>query len=613
MPGLVGVVQLRPQEKPAEEIVSSMLMRCPQQSGQVVARAAATGVSVQLSAFAHGSPGVSRWQQTSVLLDGYVLDRDRLVRRLQAAGAEVDSTMADGALVAALYAAEGAAALADVDGDFNLCVISEDEHRLVLLSSRHGTRHLYYAATADMIVFSPYLAALAAVLPVRVNRLAIGEMFNFGYLGGERSLMEGVDLLPGATALTVGVDSWDLHQYWQPVFANDAATADSFDDLVDVAGAGLQASVDLFLERFDQVTVPISGGLDSRAILAFASHRRQPLRTCHCSWYEGEANIARQLVSAAGASWQAYDPLTFDFAEILREGAHQTEGNVHCHQFWFQPLARDLASHGQTDILLDGYLMDVFFGDTFLLQPVAGGDGDSLRRDIINGLWRRCRPAFVKRAFLPAFYDEYEQANRDSLREQMARVDQPDLSNFIHSFSFANRSNRYSVALPNAHRSYVEYGYPGLHKDLVDLYLRVPPSYKVGARFSRSVMERFAPEAAGVPWAKTGRALSRDKSLVDRLAERLSLRQVGSLALLRASRGRLDVSHRADLNRHFRRHASFRQAHLQIIDDDRTFSRGWIDPAGLNRLTGMIDAGWPLFFLLQSLVTVELFHRRFID
>jgi hypothetical protein len=43
------------------------------------------------------------------------------------------------------------------------------------------------------------------------------------------------------------------------------------------------------------------------------------------------------------------------------------------------------------------------------------------------------------------------------------------------------------------------------------------------------------------------------------------------------------------------------------------FQEGVIDRDGLRRLTGMIDHGWPVIFLLQALVTVELFHRRFID
>ena len=616
MPGLFGFVGLRSGVQPGrspEQAVVSMLSRSPALDGQIEVAAAAGASAVRLFCFAQGTPALGHWQQYTALLDGYVLNHSALVARLRAQGVAAEPDWGDACLLAALHGLEGATALADVDGDFNLCLVHSDSGSVSLLSSRHGSRHLYYAATPDFVAFSPYLAGLAAIVPPVVNRLSLLDMFNFGYIGGDRSMLQGVNLLPGAAKLTVVDGHWSLDRYWRPRFANELAHAAPFDDLIDAAGAGLQSSVDQYLQRFSRVGVPISGGLDSRAILAFAAKRQAALPAYHCTWYEGEAAIARQLVAAAGAAWHEYDPLRFDFANILEEGARRTEGNIHCHQFWFQPVARDLGDRGQIDILLDGYLMDVFFGDTFLVLPESRCYDDVERRNIINGLWRRCRPEFVRRAFLPTFFDEYEQANRDSLAEQMACVDEEDLSNFIHSFSFANRSNRYSVALPNAHRQYVEYGYPGLHGPLVDLYLRIPPSYKVGATFSRTILQRFAPEAARVPWAKTGRALDRDKSWSDRLVERLSLRQAGSLALLRASGGRWDVSHRGDLNRHFRRHEAFRRAHLAIAADERTFSRGMIDRAGLRRLTEMIDRGWPVFFLLQSLVTVELFHRRFTD
>jgi hypothetical protein len=127
------------------------------------------------------------------------------------------------------------------------------------------------------------------------------------------------------------------------------------------------------------------------------------------------------------------------------------------------------------------------------------------------------------------------------------------------------------------------------------------------------VLQKHAPAAAAVPWAKTGRPLTSGKSLVDRGLERLPLRQLGTMAGLALSAGRMDLSHHGDLNRHFRRNRSFRQAHLDLLYDERTWSRGMIDRPGLDRLVGYVDRGWPVISLLQSLVTVELFYRRFID
>ena len=152
-----------------------------------------------------------------------------------------------------------------------------------------------------------------------------------------------------------------------------------------------------------------------------------------------------------------------------------------------------------------------------------------------------------------------------------------------------------------------------VYPDLTDFYLRLPPEFKGGARFYRALLGRMCPEVAQVPWAKTGRPLDQDKPGLSQWLGRIPLHQMANLALMRLSGGRLDYSHRADLNLYFRRSVEFRRFFTQILQDPRTTSRGIIDTAGIEKLIGFVDKGWPVFALLQSLVTVELWYRRHID
>lgn len=562
------------------------------------------------------APAVAGDEATGLVLDGYVLNRTAVAA---AAGIVLESQSGDGAgdladaqLLLSLWRRHGAAAIADVEGDFNFLVAEDGQVHLV--SSRLGARHLYWLATDEYVAFATRMSLIMRLPDCRpqVDRLAMMEMFNFGYVGGSRSLLAGVQLLPPATCLHIRPEAVTPQRYWQLDYANENSS-EPFDDLVTEAIEAYRDSVDEHLRRFPRATIPLSGGLDSRTLLAFAAQRRSGIPVHHCSWYEGEARIARQLTDVCQAQWHEYDPLNFDYAAVLREGMNLAEGNIHSHQFWFLPLIQELSSQGDVDVVLDGYLMDVMFGDTFLILPARRGVGADETRRIINGLWRRCRPDLVRRIFSPAFFDEYEAANHTSIDQQLSTIDEPLLSNRIQAFSLHNRSNRYSVALPNVQRQYADYAYPGTSRRLLDLYRRIPPHYKAGAKFARSILSRAEPRVAAVPWAKTGRPVTQDKGTIDRLLERLPVRQAASMLLLRATAGRVDVSHRADLNRHFRRHASFRQAFLDIAEDERTFNRGIIDPDGLKRLVGMIDRGWPVLFLLQALVTVELFQRQFVD
>ena len=569
---------------------------------------AAENVGIHSWQFGTQSPLACDGEEGRLVLDGFVVNRAHV-----AAKADVEQTGAsDADLLWALWRRDGAAGLDEVEGDFNFVAI--DAAGVALVSSRLGARHLYWYVCEDYVAFSTHMDSISrlAGFSPRVNRLALMEMFNFGYIGCDRSLLEGIRLLPAASCIAIGAGSIDERRYWRLNFENEGS-AESFDDLVDEAIDAYRHSVQDHINRFERLTVPLSGGLDSRTLLAFAAENRADIPVHHCSWYAAEARIARQLAEECQAEWHEYDPLHFDYAAILAQGDAIAQGNIHSHQFWFLPLIESMASGEAPQIVLDGYLMDVLFGDTFLLLPERRVVSPSETRQAINRLWRRCRPDLVRRVFSAAFYDDYEQANRHSIEDQLPALDASTLTNQVQSFSFQNRSNRYSVALPNVQRQYVDYAYPGTSRRLVDLYRRIPPHFKEGARFARAIVSRAAPGVAAVSWAKTGRPLSCDKGAIDRLFERLPIQQASTMLMLRATGGKVDLSHRADLNRHFRRHAGFRRALLDVAEDERTFSRGVIDRDGLRRLTGMIDHGWPVIFLLQALVTVELFHRRFID
>ncbi|MEW6750763.1 MAG: asparagine synthetase B family protein [Candidatus Latescibacterota bacterium] len=548
-----------------------------------------------------------------VFLDGYLLERQALLGRLERAGVWVDPSWDDEALAGALYRRLGPAAVGGLAGSFNLCAYDPQRGEVTLISSPHGERHLYWRTGPGYFAFATEIKGLLALGPPgEVNRLALHDMFNFGYISGMQTLFADIQLLAGGTVLTATPDGVRQERYWDYVYRN-TEHPEPFDDLVDEAAELLQRAVDRCLDRFGRVGIPLSGGLDSRAILAFASRRQAGLDVFHCAWYAKEEEIAAQLCHLGNGRWHRYDPLTFDAAGLLSEGMALSDGDIHCHQFWFLPVVRQVRNAQLAQALLDGYLMDVFFGDTFLVLPDRPRYSSEERRQVINRLWRRCRPGFVRQAFLPAFYREYEEANRASIEAGMAGVHEDHLSNFVQRFSLANRSNRYSVALPNVARQYVEYAYPGLDRQLTDLYLRLPPEYKAGARFYRQVLLRHAERFARVPWVKTGRPLQHDRGWLSRRLGRLPVHQLGTLGLLRLTRGRVDASHRADLNRFFRRDPAFRGALTSVLRDRRTWSRGIIDREGVERLIGFVDRGWPVLALLQSLVTVELWHRRFVD
>jgi asparagine synthetase B (glutamine-hydrolysing) len=551
-----------------------------------------------------------------VVVDGYLTNGRELATRFGCPGSE-DGTWHDENLVRASYESRGEDLVADLKGLFNICLYDEEARVLKLFTCRSGARHLYIRRTDSMLAFATEAKALIETegYTVGIDRIALCDLFNFAYVSGQRSMFEGITLVGNATMIEVSPTGSGQRQYWDYHF--DFASSDDTprDQLLEEGASLLQGAVDRCMDGVAGIGVPLSGGLDSRTILAAASKNQPGLPVMHCSWYEKEARYARQLCNRYDAAWHVFDPLAADDAATLQDGFEISDGNIHCHQFWFLPLVREIQRQGLADRLLDGYLLDVLLGDTFLVMPQGRKQfSDSDRVGIINGLWRRAKPYFIKATFLPEFYQEYERANAASIEAGMQQLGpDDDISSFIYRFSLKNRSNRYSVALPNVQRQFVEYAYPGLDYDLVDFCLRLPPRHKGGAAFLRSLVERSYPDAASVPWAKTDRPLGDGKSLRNRLSEVLALGTVKNYALFRLSGGRLDRGHHGDLNRRFRKDPEYRAIYEGLLRDPRTASRGLIDRAGIDRLIGFVDRGAPLFTVIQSLVTTELWFRRFMD
>ena len=559
-------------------------------------------------AFAIGVLGDTATTSTSAFLDGYIVNREEVIGRLKSSSPLPPET-SDARLMELAYKAHGEDVTEFVHGVFNFCIYSSHTREIRLINCRHGARHLYYFLTDQCFAFStePKVLLASGECPVEVDRLSISDMFNFGYIGGDRTFFQDVKLLPQASIFSVGSASAQRRKYWDYQYSN-ADTSMTRDELVDEVADVVKGAVGACVHRFGDVGVPLSGGLDSRTILACMAAEDRQANVYHCSWYEKEEQIARQLCGLAGATWTGFDPRQFDYEALTDEGFRLSDGNIQAHQFWLLPLAREASQ--DVDVLLDGYLMDVYLGDTFLVLP---NKGKQTPIEAINVLWRRCRPHFVRKAFVPEFFQDYEEDNRRSIELGLSVIDEECLSNIVHRFSFANRSNRYSVAPPNVNRRFVEYAYPGLDPRVVDLYLRIPPREKIGAGLYREAVARHFPEFARVPWAKTGMSLARDKGLLNSVMEKLPIRYLATMSLLKLSRGSVDLSYRGDLNRLFRRGGSLRTAYFKVLDDPRTFDRGIINRRGFGELVRFVDRGWPVFNLLESLITVELWFRRFID
>jgi asparagine synthase (glutamine-hydrolysing) len=153
---------------------------------------------------------------------------------------------------------------------FAIAVWNERERRLTLIRDRMGVKPLYYAWDGSRFWFGSELKALRAFREWRaeIDRDAVGEFLQFGYISAPRSIYRNVaKLLPGHWLELGEVGEPVAHRYWSPV--PQEAPLEGSEESIEQRLELLM--VDAFRYRM-VADVPVglflSGGIDSTLVAA---------------------------------------------------------------------------------------------------------------------------------------------------------------------------------------------------------------------------------------------------------------------------------------------------------------------------------------------------------
>ena len=200
----------------------------------------------------------------------------------------------------------GIAAVDRFIGMFSIALWWERERRVWLIRDRLGVKPLYYAWNGKSLWFGSELKALRAFSdwPVEIDRQALGEYFQFGYISAPRTIYQNVHkLLPG---------HWlELGQQGDPVVRCYWSAAVERDEL-EGSEAELEEQLEALLIdacRYRMVAdVPVgvflSGGIDSSLVSALlARDAGKQLRTFTIGFADprfDEAPYAREVAKHLG-------------------------------------------------------------------------------------------------------------------------------------------------------------------------------------------------------------------------------------------------------------------------------------------------------------------------
>ncbi|MGX7927493.1 asparagine synthase (glutamine-hydrolyzing) [Tsuneonella sp. HG094] len=183
----------------------------------------------------------------------------------------------------------GADAIARFNGMFAFALYDRQERRLLLARDRYGVKPLYFARQGKRFYFASEQKAILAdpAFERRLDGGALYEYFTFQNLFTDRTLLEGIEMLPAGTyaTLDLGHSGARLVQtrYWDYRFSEPENPADPREYRQELDRLFTQA-VERQLISDVEIGSYLSGGMDSGSITAVAASSFPNLKTFTCGF-----------------------------------------------------------------------------------------------------------------------------------------------------------------------------------------------------------------------------------------------------------------------------------------------------------------------------------------
>jgi asparagine synthase (glutamine-hydrolysing) len=453
---------------------------------------------IDLSPAGH-QPMVSADHRYVLTYNGEIYNFRELRAELEALGYWFRSKT-DSEVVLHALSAWGPEALIRFNGMFAFALWDRKDRKLLLARDRYGIKPLYVGRHGDSFAFASEQKAITSLpgFTVSLDRPALLEYFTFQNIFTDRTLIEGISLLPPGhyALLDLGKKNPELErrQYWDFDFREperpeeDEAYREELDRLFRQA-VTRQLVSDVELGSY------LSGGMDSGSITAVAARSFPYLKTFTCGFDLSSASgIELGFDERAKAEAMSYHFKTEHYEMVLKAGDmerclprlayHLEEPRVG--QSYPNYYAAKLASKFVKVVLSGAGGDELFGGYPWRYYRAVKNDSFEDYIDKYYVFWQRMvNNTELRKMFAPIWSDVGDVSTRDIFRDVFRHHDQSlnTPEGYInHSLYFECKTFLHGLLvvedkLSMAHS--LESRVPFLDNDLVDFAMRCPVHLKL--------------------------------------------------------------------------------------------------------------------------------------
>jgi len=555
-----------------------------------------------------------------LVAQGEIRDCDRVRQTLNARG--VPLTGRDHADVfLATYVADGAAGVASLNGSYFLAVWDRHESTLTLVSDRYASRPHVMARLGDRFYLAPDIAAIreARLTPAMMDLNGVAACLAFEYPLGDDTNIAGIQAFPAATIMRIHADGTDSVCYWKPFYTGGIESRPR------PRAAWLEEATERFKQAIRRslqgdVVVTLSGGTDTRLMVAFASRFDFPAYTFGHPRSD-DVRLARRVAAARGLNHHLAtlrsDYLITETPRILELGeglvslfhAHNSDGIDEVAGLAPTAVYGVTSPFGRIEGV-DGILqerptslvqrLELLLRHAWHGRPVLTNfeSHEALTQRVFASLWQGCSPSDLVTCFDDDFARSLLQCLDTRFAHEAALIEADGPEDWLTSFGLVHRQRRFTQwglkIAGTAHevrKAFDDY-------ELTDFHLRLPAATR--RKLVAEVIKHQAPDLARIPRTGSGVAISAS----------WPTRAVGyGIKQMKRYRHAGRTQAFADPQALLRHEA--KQYFEDILLDTSTLNNGFFNANGLRELWRRHQSGErQAASALLALVTFELWRRQ---
>ena len=377
--------------------------------------------------------------------------------------------------------------LHQLDGYFCAILYDTKEKKVKLISDRYGMRPLYWYSYQNTFAWASEIKGILSLdnLNKEIDPNAFPCFLDLGYLLDEHTWFQHIKLIKPASIIDIDINSKKTTHtyYWK--WSEIKKSSLSFDDAIDELGKRFLEAIKRRFTPHEMLGVSLSGGLDSRAIVAGLAHLFPDYKGYSYTFgIQGCDDILISQKVSSISNWQ-HDifPITnTNWISPRISKVWNTDGMFdirHMHGSEFSTIiSKKLA------INMNGYAGDAILGGSFLRK---------LKLDT-RATKSNVAPFIKKWSHLLKIEDSFYDIEK------------------IEPILYMNRIRRFTNMGSINLLPYIAQRKPFFDNSVVELIFSLPDKFRKNNRLYSAMLIKFFPEYfKNIPWEKTGYPISKNR------------------------------------------------------------------------------------------------------